>query len=149
YGIDLGLNRPNLMFLVWPMEHLVESMADLLAFIPKDLTEHSAFVKTLVYLKTCRQAHRACRLCCHLVERQYHNVMYAVTAMSSESFKDNVMQCFLDGRCRILFATMAVGMGTDIPDIEQVVVFGVDSLSSAYQKGGCSGHSPSIHATMI
>ncbi|KAF8976846.1 hypothetical protein BDQ17DRAFT_1188682, partial [Cyathus striatus] len=55
-----------------------------------------------------------------------------VTAMSSESFKDNVMQCFLDGRCRILFATMAVGMGTDIPDIEQVVVFGVDSLSSAY-----------------
>ncbi|KAF8996703.1 hypothetical protein BDQ17DRAFT_1249456 [Cyathus striatus] len=59
------------------------------------------------------------------------------------------MQRFLDRRCRILFATMAVGMGTDIPDIEQVVFFGVDSLSSAYQKGGHGGRSPSIHATMI
>ncbi|KAF8976847.1 hypothetical protein BDQ17DRAFT_1189495, partial [Cyathus striatus] len=27
YGIDLGLNKPNLMFLVRPMEHSVESMA--------------------------------------------------------------------------------------------------------------------------
>ncbi|KAF8995222.1 hypothetical protein BDQ17DRAFT_1186993, partial [Cyathus striatus] len=59
------------------------------------------------------------------------------------------MKHFLEGNVRILFATMAVGMGTDIPDIERVVIFGVDSFNSAYQKGGRAGHSVAIQATML
>ncbi|KAF8976367.1 hypothetical protein BDQ17DRAFT_1173360, partial [Cyathus striatus] len=59
------------------------------------------------------------------------------------------MKQFLDGDARILFATMAVGMGTDVPDIEQVIIFGVEGLSSAYQKGGRAGHSLTIEASMI
>jgi hypothetical protein len=34
-----------------------------------------------------------------------------------------------------VFATIAAGMGTDIPDIEQSIIFGVDLLGKTFQKG--------------
>ncbi|KAF8996926.1 P-loop containing nucleoside triphosphate hydrolase protein [Cyathus striatus] len=149
YGIYMGANRLNLKLIVCPMEHSMASMRDLFAFIQSEPTSCNLFIKTLVYLKMRQQARQACDICRILVAKEYEDIMYPLTATSSEEFKDEVMKQFLDGDVRILFVTMAVGMGTDVPDIEQVIIFRVEGLSSAYQKGGHAGRSSTIEASMI
>jgi len=48
-----------------------------------------------------------------------------------------------------LFATIAAGMGMDIPDIEVVVIFGIDGFNSTFQKGSRAGRNQNLQAKMI
>ena len=48
-----------------------------------------------------------------------------------------------------MFATIAAGMGTDIPDIEQSIIFGVDPLGKTFQKGGWAGWAEMMKAVMV
>ena len=150
YGIDLGADRPNLAQWVRPMEYSATSLHDILAFIPTSPKSPSDFKKTIFYFKTrqlCRQAHDLCRA---VVAPEFRKVMFAFTAVCSEEFKLEVINMLRDGKdVRWVFATIAAGMGTDIPDIEQSIIFGVAPLGETFQKGGRAGRAPTMNAIMI
>jgi hypothetical protein len=48
-----------------------------------------------------------------------------------------------------VFATIAAGMGTDIPDIELSIIFSVSPLGEAFKKGGWAGRAETMKAVMI
>ena len=150
YGIDLGADRPNLAQWVRPMEHSATSLHDILAFVPVSPKSPSDFKKTIFYFKTrqlCRQARDLCRA---VVAPEFRKVMYAFTAVCSEEFKLEVINMLRDGKdIRWMFATIAAGMGNDIPDIEHSIIFGVGPLGETFQKGGRAGRSPTMNAIMI
>ncbi|KAF9471355.1 P-loop containing nucleoside triphosphate hydrolase protein [Pholiota conissans] len=71
-------------------------------------------------------------------------------SLRSPQAKKRVMRDFRRGRIRVLVATESAGMGADIPDIEQVVQFGVpSSLSIWMQRAGRAGRSVGINARAI
>jgi superfamily II DNA helicase RecQ len=150
YGIDLGADRPNIAQWVRPMEHSATSLHDILAFVPVSPKSPSDFKKTIFYFKTrqlCRQARDLCRA---VVAPELRKVMFAFTAVCSEEFKLKVINMLRDGKdVRWMFATIAAGMGTNIPDIEQSIIFGVSSLGETFQKGGRAGRSATMNAIMI
>ncbi|KAF8061437.1 P-loop containing nucleoside triphosphate hydrolase protein [Lyophyllum atratum] len=135
WGIDLGADHPNLAQWVRPMEYSMSSMVDLFPFIPINPRGPESFEKTILYFRTRKLARRALRLCRSLVSAEFRKLMYAFTATASEGFKDKVTDLFRVNDVRIIFATLALRMGLDIPDVTRVVIFGVDSMSDAYQKG--------------
>ncbi|KXN89306.1 hypothetical protein AN958_05810 [Leucoagaricus sp. SymC.cos] len=124
-------------------------MHDLFAFIPTSPTSPRDFNKSIFYFKTRQEARQACRKIRLMLPLQYRTLVYPFTAMGSEDYKEQVMEGFRKGTICILCATIAAGMGTDIPDIVDVVIFGVDSLHDAYQKGGRAGRSANVGARMI
>jgi len=137
YGIDRGADRPNIAQWVRLMEYPVSSLYDLLAFVPKSPKGPSDFPKTIFYLKTHQLSRHACDTSRTAVPLEFREYLWAFTAVNSEEYKEEVMEFLCKGsEARWLFATIAAGMGMDIPDIEVVVIFGVDGFNSAFQKGG-------------
>ena len=132
------------------MEYSSTSLHDILAFVPVSPKSPSAFKKTIFYFKTrqlCRQARDLFRA---VVAPELRKVMFAFTAVCSEEFKLKVIDMLRDGRdVRWVFATIAAGMGTDIPDIEQSIIFGVGPLGETFQKGGRAGRAAMMNAIMI
>ena len=137
YGIDRGADCPNVAQWVCPMEYPVSSLYDLLAFMPKSPKGPFDFPKTIFYLKTCQLSCRACDICRTAVAPEFHKHLWAFMVVNSENYKEDVMEFLCKGlEVCWLFVTIAAGMGMDIPDIEVVVIFGVDGFNSAFQKGG-------------
>ncbi|KAF8810424.1 hypothetical protein BYT27DRAFT_7209420 [Phlegmacium glaucopus] len=150
YGIDLGADCPNLALWVRPMEYAASSIVDLLAFVPTSSQSPSDFEKTIFFFKTRQLTRCACDLCRYVVAPEFQKCIYGFTAVNSEEFKDKVMDLLCDGsEVRWVFATIAAGMGTDIPDIVKSVIFGVEPLNEAFQKAGRAGRSKEMKATMI
>jgi len=150
YGIDCGSDRPNLAQWVRPMEHPAGSLHDLLAFVPKLPQAPSDFPKTIFYFKTRQLARRACDLARSVIAPELRKYLYAFTAVNSEEYKEELIRRLREGlELRWLYATIAAGMGMDIPDIEVAVIFGVDAFDSAFQKGGRAGRDPNLKAKMI
>jgi hypothetical protein len=113
-------------------------------------TQLSDFPKAIFYLNTHQLVRRACDLCCSVVAPEFRNCLYVYTAVNSEDYKEKVMDLFHEGKeLRWVFATIAAGMGMDIPDIELAVIFGTDNFKSVFQKGGHAGRDAAIDATMV
>jgi hypothetical protein len=150
YGLDCGSDRPNLALWVRSMEYPASSLHDLLAFVPISPQCPSDFPKSIFYFKTRQLSRRACDLVRSVVDPEFRKYLYAFTAVNSEEYKEEIMLRLRKGlNLRWLFATIAAGMGMDIPDIEVAVIFGVDAFESAFQKGGRAGRDPDLKAKMI
>ena len=149
YGIDRGSNRPNLALWVRPMQHPTSSHLDLAAFIPESPTSTNDFPKTIFYFKSRRQIRAACKFSRSLVPTRFRHLLKTFTATGSEPYKKKVLEDLLTGDVRFVYASTALGFGTDIPDIVRVVVVGADSLTNAMQMGGRAGRSLGIQAQMI
>ncbi|TEB12867.1 P-loop containing nucleoside triphosphate hydrolase protein [Coprinellus micaceus] len=99
--------------------------------------------KTIVFVNSVASAQKCARfikaqLPTHL--RPYIDVVHAQR-------KRRVMKKFKTNDVRVLMVTEATGMGTDIPDIEQVLQLGVpNSLTVWMQRAGRAGRSRDIQA---
>lgn len=149
YGIDMGSNRPNVSLWVRPMSYSASYLSDLLAFLPVAATKPEDFDKTIFYFKTRKMARRACDRLCAYLPLEFRKLLYPFTATNSESYKKEIIDRIIKGTARWVFATKALGMGMDIPDIVRVVIFGVDDLCDVMQEGGRAGRSSEIKAEMI
>ena len=76
-------------------------------------------------------------------ERRMHSCLFAMYhAKITENGKRVILNSFtkVDGSCRVLFATIAFGMGVNISDIHMVIHFGPSQNMEAYvQESGRAG----------
>ncbi|KAF8309380.1 P-loop containing nucleoside triphosphate hydrolase protein, partial [Amanita rubescens] len=147
WGIDMGTNRPNLRLWVRPIEY--SDLADLFVFIPENPSSALDFDKTIFYFKSRALARKACRLCCRLIPTEFHSVMAPYTRTNSPEYKQTIQDAFHEGTVRMLFATTALGLGLDIPDIKTVVIYGLCDLEEMFQQGGRAGRDGKTEGSVI
>ncbi|CAA7263912.1 unnamed protein product [Cyclocybe aegerita] len=135
--------RRKLVAVVIDKAHVIEAWKD---EFRKDYGELAA----LNIIVGTEQALCTCTLCRSLITSpKLRKGLLPFTAVNSEAYKETVMDLFQDGKARWIFATIAAGMGMDIPDIKMVVIYGINKFGSAFQKGGRAGRSAGMKATAM
>ena len=138
--INTGANRDNLVFEVrrTATESLKqEALIDILQRRPGPL---------IVYVATVRAADA---LWHWLRARPVRATRYHGEMKMSE--REQAQAEFMDGRCRVVVATKAFGLGIDKPDIRTVVHYHFpDSLETYYQEAGRAGRDgDTAHAILL
>ena len=131
------------------MEYAANSLAALFAFLPVDPASAKDFDKSIFYFPSCCFARRACNLIRALALEHLRKCFYAFTAIYSEEYKETVMEWFHQRQVQWLFCMDAAGMGCDIPDIVWAIVYGMQEMCTAFQKGGRAGRRSDIAAKMV
>jgi helicase-like protein len=146
--IDENLNRPELYYNIiqshigdkfrgggsTPVDHVVEEL---------DPVTKKPVKKTLIYFDSiatlgCILFHlRRLLVVAGYPSASVKHVVQGYFSDRTPGAKSRVYRAFLDGRCMIVCATEAFGMGMDIPDIDGVYNWGIPrSLSSLIQRFG-------------
>ncbi|KAI0722097.1 P-loop containing nucleoside triphosphate hydrolase protein, partial [Fomitopsis betulina] len=153
WGIDVGCDRPNLLFDIRPIANKANPVIDILNILPPVITSETTLddiPKTILYFDSenaCLQAKNTLRKClpAHLLD-----AVYAFSSSISEKAKNLLWERFRGGSLRVLCATDAAGMGCNVPDIRYVVIVGCPkSLSVVAQRWGRAGRDRSTAATCI
>ncbi|KDQ56802.1 hypothetical protein JAAARDRAFT_59046 [Jaapia argillacea MUCL 33604] len=146
FYLNLGNDRPNIATAVVEMN----SINDLLALNPlltDNVTSADDLKKMMVFVNTIELTHTLCRHIRGQLPQQLKKNVAVFHAQMSKRLKARVLRRFCKGKIKILVSTEAAGMGADIPDVEQVIQFGVpSSLSVWLQCAGRAGRSPDIQA---
>jgi len=149
WGINVGVERPNLAQLVYPMNSAVNTYHSLIQFIPKGIETAGAIPKTIIFFHSVQSTRDACFAIRALLPRHLHDCIQPFAAPDEESTKTQRLNDLRDGVVRVLCCTVAAGMGCDIPDIKVAVIYGVDSFVSFVQKGGRAGRDGKTEAKMV
>jgi superfamily II DNA helicase RecQ len=142
--INLGNDRPNITQLVVRMEKdtQFEDLCFLLNSIKADGSGN--LPRSLVFFDSRDEAQKASdwlrnRLPHHASPELYDRIAYIHAGLTSEG-RVETMKRFREDRISILCATECVGMGSDIADIDLVVLFKVPAnLSTVLQRIGRAG----------
>ncbi|KAJ7583101.1 P-loop containing nucleoside triphosphate hydrolase protein [Mycena floridula] len=149
FHLNLGNDRPNISTEVHRMKNAKDFDA-LLKHLDMHPSDPSQIKKTLVFTNA---VHLMQSLCQQLKQKHPDLPPGSIDFLHvnrSKRDKKKAMKHFHDGDIRILFATEAVGMGTDISDIQVVIHFGVPrSLSVFLQHIGWAGRLRTIKAHAI
>ncbi|KAF8989446.1 P-loop containing nucleoside triphosphate hydrolase protein [Cyathus striatus] len=150
--VNLGNNRPNIALSV----KTIKSTQDFQAVIPlltRDgvlPTSPNDLIKTCLFVNKVRLALELRRFLQSQFPASLVSSIDMLYSLRSVSSKRRVMKQFTSGEIKVLVATEAAGMGADIPDIEQVIQFGVpSSLSVWVQRAGRAGRSFDINARAV
>lgn len=153
WGLDVGTERPNLLFLTRQLENPKNPMLDILNILPQLLsgaTPLEALAKCLFYFdseKACREAVTFIRKC---LPPHLRDAVHAFSSDLSEEGKTRCWEMFMDGRIRILCATDAAGMGCNVTDVKYVVLFGIPkSVGNLTQRWGRAGRDRKMEATCL
>jgi hypothetical protein len=149
WGIDVGVERPNLTQQVYPMKSAANTYCSLIQFIPEGAKSTSDIPKTIIFFHSVQATRDACFAIRALLPNNIHSCVQPFAALDEESTKAGRLKDLRDGSVRVLCCTVAAGMGCDIPDIEVAVIYGVDSFVSFIQKGGRAGRDGKIKARMV
>ncbi|TFY63189.1 hypothetical protein EVJ58_g3389 [Rhodofomes roseus] len=153
WGLDVGCDRPNLLYDVRAISNKANPVLDILNILPSSLNAQTTLddiPKTILYFESendCLQAKNTLRKC---LPAHLRDVVYAFSSTLSEKAKTQTWARFREGRLRILCATDAAGMGCNVPDIRYVIVVGSPrSLSVVAQRWGRAGRDRTTPATCI
>jgi len=125
-----GFYRPNLYYQV----ETCENEAVKRSLLKRALVQHPDG-KVLVYCGTRKQ----CEELAEELALQFSGVDFYHAGLESER-RSAIQQDFAAGRCRILLATNAFGMGIDQPDVRLVVHYQMPAnIESYYQEIGRAG----------
>ena len=149
WGIDVGIERPNLAQLVYPMDSAASTYCSLIQFIPEGIETALAIPKTIIFFHSVQSTRDACFAIRALLPRHLHTCIQPFAAPDEEDTKTQRLNDLRDGVIRVLCCTVAAGMGCDIPDIKVAVIYGVDSFVSFVQKGGRAGRDGKTEAKMV
>ncbi|KAF6755179.1 P-loop containing nucleoside triphosphate hydrolase protein [Ephemerocybe angulata] len=159
FFLNLGNDRHNSTPSVLRM--ILNSPRDYPALIPllctpgvtpgDNLIFSGQLYKSLIFVNTVLAAQQCCQfLKDSLGLSDLDRGIDVLHAQRTVRAKRRVMRQFREGIVRVLVATEAAGMGTDIPDVEQVIQLAVpSSLSVWIQRAGRAGRSPTIQARTI
>ncbi|XP_066294524.1 ATP-dependent DNA helicase RecQ-like [Branchiostoma lanceolatum] len=137
--VSASLDRPNL-FLV--SKKKTTQQKDFLGLMQALRKDGRAVGKQLIYLPTKNQVMEVWKMLqAHTSDGCKSTVAYFHGSMSPD-LKAKVLQRFKDSEVRVVVATVAFGMGIDIPDISCVTIYGLPkSMSQLYQEIGRAGRS--------
>ncbi|GJJ75291.1 hypothetical protein EMPS_07649 [Entomortierella parvispora] len=124
--INIGNDRPNIMYKVTSFKEAVSSFKDLLFLKDK--------AKTIVYFDNRDLAEQAG----HLLRTWFGQEQVRVYhGFKTDDLKNRRMKEFREGKYPILLATEAAGMGCDIRDIARVVQYGYPrDINCLFQRFG-------------
>ncbi|XP_019618450.1 PREDICTED: ATP-dependent DNA helicase Q-like 3 [Branchiostoma belcheri] len=134
-----SLDRPNIFLLRKKIKSTKEDFQPLVDHIMaaetvQDIKKHIVYATTK---NTCMELWE------ELTRRCPANIKKAVRVFHadiSRQAKKEVMEAFRDGSVRIVVASIAFGMGIDIPDIDGVVIYHVPAtIGQLYQEIGRAG----------
>ena len=130
-----------------------EAYVNVLQPIVKALFEQGGnYPLTLIYLPLpwCGRAYKLFESILH--ERQYdpeegpfipeNRLFGQFHAPQTDKMKETILKqlCSQDSKCRVVFATMALGMGVNIPSVKEVIHIGPPrSVREYYQESGRAG----------
>ena len=149
-----NLNRPNIFFAkVFREGSDYQAYVNILQPIANSLLEHGTkYPLTLIYLPLpwCGRAYKLFENT--LKEKQYdpeegpfipeNRLFGQFHAPQTVKMKETILKqlCSPDSKCRIVFATMALGMGVNIPSVREVIHIGPPrSVREYYQEAGRAG----------
>lgn len=141
WGVDVGTDRSNLLFLIRPPRYPDNPALDVLQVIPEGLTDKSTIddlkVKTLFYIQNegaCRDAVQTIRKC---LPAQLRNAVYPFSSNLSEGAKDLAWKKFQNDEIKLFYTTDVTAMGLNEPKVDLVVVAGdPTSISAVAQRWG-------------
>ncbi|KAF5319131.1 hypothetical protein D9611_014097 [Ephemerocybe angulata] len=153
WGLDVGIDRPNLLYDIRPLANQKEPLLDILNFLPSNIshtTRLSDLFKSLLYFNSendCRVAVLYLRKCLPAHLRQ---AVQAFSSNLSETAKARSWKYFLSGKIRILCATDAAGMGCNVTDVRYVASFGMpQSVGQICQRWGRAGRDRTTPAVCV
>ncbi|KAL1657907.1 P-loop containing nucleoside triphosphate hydrolase protein, partial [Schizophyllum commune] len=143
WGIDVGIERPNLFFHVRELQHPRKPILEILSFLPlilNDQTPRDAIDKGIIYF----DSEARCRAMVHDIRKclppHLRDAVFAYSSNLSEKAKQQCWQRFLDGELRIICATDAAGMGCNVPNVQFIIIFLCPkSLAAVMQRWGRAG----------
>ncbi|KAJ3543662.1 hypothetical protein NMY22_g3064 [Coprinellus aureogranulatus] len=154
WGIDVGVDRPNLLFQVRGLANPTSPLIDILNFLPSEITAETKpadLPKCLLYFNTedeCRQAVAFLRKL--MPTKELRKSVHAFSSNLSEKYKVNAWEAFESGKLRILCATDAAGMGCNVKDVRYVISFGIPkSVSQVFQRWGRAGRDRKTEAVCL
>lgn len=124
-----GIERENLAFEVLRTVNREEKERQLLAVL------ESTPGAVIVYVATVRRANELCEWLCErgIGAERYHGRL-------GRREREAAQERFMSGRCRVIVATSAFGLGVDKRDVRCVVHWNFpDSIESYYQEAGRAG----------
>lgn len=141
--VDAGIDRPNLPMHRLRAEHAIGSFFDLLCFIPLAATTPADLPTTIFYVSSRREANLLTSFVReHLPFRDALDApcVKSYHAGFSTAYKRRTMRRFKEGGIRFLVATIAAGMGMNVPNVRRVVNYGKPtSLVDLVQRWGRAG----------
>ncbi|KAI0038104.1 P-loop containing nucleoside triphosphate hydrolase protein, partial [Auriscalpium vulgare] len=153
WGLDVGCDRPNLLFLTRVLQNTQNPVLDALNILPEKIANdapRNALPKSLLYFDTidaCKLAVNTLRKC---LPAHLRDAVQTFKATSSERAKELTWKQFSEGHIRILCATDAAGMGCNVADVEYTVIFDVPkSLSVLVQRWGRAARKRTINGTCL
>ena len=140
WGLDVGSDRPNLLYITRILENPKNPLLDILKLLPNDLTAESpldAISKCIFYFDSedaCQKAVQFIRKC---LPEHLRRCAQAFSSNMSELAKLQCWESFSKGDFRIICATDAAGMGCNVSDVKYIISFGMTkSLGTISQRWG-------------
>ncbi len=143
WGVDVGCDRPNLLFITRVLQNPNKPILDILNLLPSTLSTEMKLEeidKGIVYIDSeasCRRTVQTLRKCLPAHLRS------CVQVFSSDLSKAAKQQCwarFGKGDIRILIAMDAAGMGCNVADVKFTVILGCPkSFAAVAQHWGRAG----------
>ncbi|KAJ7572575.1 P-loop containing nucleoside triphosphate hydrolase protein, partial [Mycena floridula] len=143
WGLDVGCDRANLLFVTRELENTKNPVLDVLNLLPANLgpdTKLTDIDKGVFYF----ESESACRLGVQTIRKalpaHLRSAVHAFSSDLSEKAKQQCWEQFTSGEYRIICATDAAGMGCNVADVKNVVVFGCPrAFAAVAQHWGRSG----------
>lgn len=153
WGVDVGVDRPNLFFLIRALTNPKNPALDILNILPARLdpsTKLEDIPKTILYFDSesaCRKAIETLRKC---LPAHLRSAVHAFSSNLSVRAKEQCWENFANGTYRILCATDAAGMGCDVPDVVYIISFGCPkAFASVIQRWGRAGRDRITQGTCL
>ena len=153
WGLDVGSDRPNLLYITRILENPKNPILDIIKLLPNDLTAESlldTIPKCIFYFDSedaCRKAVQFIRKC---LPDHLRRCVHAFSSNMSELAKMRCWEFFSNGGYRIICATDAAGMGCNVSDVKYIVTFGMTkSLGTISQRWGRAGRNRTTEGVCI
>lgn len=141
----LPIDNHQICYVPRILQHSVSSTSflDLTWLIPSSATSANDITKTLIFCDTIQLGSRIHDFLQQLLPQSLHNnkrIILPYHSLLSKPGRTTVMESFRSGATRIVIGTDCFTWGVDVPDIRNVVVFGLpSSFSKLVQQIGRAG----------
>ncbi|KAE8181595.1 hypothetical protein CF336_g8865, partial [Tilletia laevis] len=120
FALDVGKERDGCTYDIQPFRHAASSFHDLLTILqPRDGS--NVLPKTIIYVNSRSKATMAAELLRQHLPESLRDQVASFTAMDSAYEKRKTMAGLRSGSIRVVFATEALGMGIDLPDVDMII----------------------------